>query len=608
MLPAWPSSFDFFFGLWEDDDESSVAVQKEKASALAVLSHKNTKTRRLRISVDEWGRWTCGQGVLQRYCCKAERILWWSENDEKKHWTWLRQGSHEAEEYLAHAPFIPQVTRFCNFNVLKARHLAPLELLPVPVWALHIPKSEPGEDIAFRDGEFLFNHLEEILRNPSMVKDLPPLDAYLEKVPDGYGSWQMYCPNTPRLLALRCLQAVHVNVVLQIRCEIRKADSGQDLEPNWPHDWGFFLGQWEDHEQEAVRVEIKGSSVAAHLHKKGTNKVLRLRIRKDEYGRWTCGNGLLQAHKSAEDRIYWLSDDLSQEWTWCRKCSQSVPTPSVLAISSEPERERKSVLWPSSGAFFVGEWEDNNESIVRVELKDPCASAHFIRKGRKNLRLPINVDQHGRWTCGKGVLQTEACSPGQIVWLSEGDPPEEWIWRERAFNESDEVYMSHAPFMPQVTFFCTHSVPNIQPSREAISVPVWALRFTQYNINENLTFSDGRRIFGMLEELLRNPNEIGNLPPLDAFVLQGPDHQKALYCRNNRRLLVLRCVQAVHSDCLLSVMCRIHDPHSKQRCTHGKLRLCDWFNDGYSKPGQFPGCDGLGLDIWIREKSKHDTA
>lgn len=303
---------------------------------------------------------------------------------------------------------------------------------------------------------------------------------------------------------------------------------------------------------------------------------------------------MLQAHQSVEGSIVWLSDDLTQEWTWSRQ-SRAIRHGSISdkQISMPPSRRRQFV-WSLSQAFFLGEWEDSNESIVKVNWKGGSLSAHFNRQGRKSLRLPITVKQ-GEWRCGKGVLQKDTCNVEQILWISD-DSSESWKW-----HRTHSEYLPHAPFMSEVTHFCMCSVSSMKPSKEAVEVPIWALRFTQYNINENLRFSDGSHMFTLLKELLHDPARIRKLSPLDAFLFEGPDAQKALYCRNNRRLLVLRCVQAVHSDAVLKVMCRINDPHSTQRSCHGKRRLRDWFQDGYSKPGQFSGCDGLGLDIWIRE-------
>ena len=139
---------------------------------------------------------------------------------------------------------------------------------------------------------------------------------------------------------------------------------------------------------------------------------------------------------------------------------------------------------------------------------------------------------------------------------------------------------------------------------QPVLVPVWAMRFTQYNINENLRFSNGRSMFVLLKQLLIDPAAVSNLEPLDVFLYQGPDGKQALYCINNRRLLVLRCLQAVRSEMLIKVKCCVHDIHSTARVPHGTGtgRFCDWFKSGYSKPGQFAGCDGLGLCIWVRDR------
>ena len=417
---------------------------------------------------------------------RLNRIEWWCESDAEKHWTWHR-GRRVAvamDECLAHAPFLPQVTRF--LETLPYMHAGNRPVF-VPIWALQLPMELPMDQ--FHDGDLMIDHLDlkKLLRNPAGVKDLPPLDAFLKRVD---GTWTLYCPNRERLLVLRCVQAVHVNVVLKVRCQVRR----------------------------------------------------------------------------------WLGEPSTQ------------------------------LAWPASVAFFLGKWVDDHGKRVRVQWKGNQSGSVVaqIRRCRHNL----NIDKEGRWTCGEGVLQPHQSSHNIIVWLSDENAPRQWTWQRSA--DSDE-YMPCAPFMPEVTRFCHEDVPRMTPSNEPVQpvlVPVWAMRFTQYNINENLRFSNGRSMFVLLKQLLIDPAAVSNLEPLDVFLYQGPDGKQALYCINNRRLLVLRCLQAVRSEMLIKVKCCVHDIHSTARVPHGTGtgRFCDWFKSGYSKPGQFAGCDGLGLCIWVRDR------
>ena len=82
LQPAWPSAHDFFLGEWEDDEGSQVSVGVHGPSVRAILRKEDVKERRLSIHVDEFGRWKCGEGILQPHKSNKTRILWWSD----RHW------------------------------------------------------------------------------------------------------------------------------------------------------------------------------------------------------------------------------------------------------------------------------------------------------------------------------------------------------------------------------------------------------------------------------------------------------------------------------------------------------------------------------------------
>ena len=157
------------------------------------------------------------------------------------------------------------------------------------------------------------------------------------------------------------------------------------------------------------------------------------------------------------------------------------------------------------GTFFCGEWKDNHGSIVKVVLKGGSPTATFDREERKSIRLPVHIDK-GRWVCGAGVLQTNASSPSRISWLCERRSKKQYTWRRNLCDEADE-YLQHTPFMTKVNQFYRTFELVAEMSMKAIAVPVWALRFTQYNINENLKFSDGKDMFDMLNRFLHHPKE-----------------------------------------------------------------------------------------------------
>ena len=100
-------------------------------------------------------------------------------------------------------------------------------------------------------------------------------------------------PNQRRLEVLRCVQAVHVNVLLTVKCEVRPAQNGDIVQPDWPLRSSFFLGDWEDDHHRTVTVRQKGQTVVASVTRAG-EKHRRFVVAADEYGRWTCGPCVLQ--------------------------------------------------------------------------------------------------------------------------------------------------------------------------------------------------------------------------------------------------------------------------------------------------------------------------
>ncbi len=351
---------------------------------------------------------TCQSRQFPRW----DRILWWSESDAKKRWTWHRK--------IAHAPFLPQVTRFLEaLPHMKAGH----KPVFVPIWALQLPIHNLQTD-QFIYGDLMIDHLdlEELLRNPAGVKDLPPLDAFLKSVDD---KWALYCPNRKRLLVLRCVQAVHVNVVLKVRCEVRGC-LGEKIQPNWPS-LDFFQGEWEDHEQRMVTVwHAAGSCLTVQMQKLGEEDRW-LNIKVDEFGRWTCGKvgrwtcgkGVLQAGTCTENKISWVVEDLAQEWTWCRSFDQEVQELTSVPVSEIQKRSTR-LVWPASVAFFLGTWVDDHDNHVSVEWKGDQSGSVVARIRRDNRELPLNIDEDGRWTCGEQceqVLQPHESTHSEIVWL-----------------------------------------------------------------------------------------------------------------------------------------------------------------------------------------------
>ena len=75
MQPAWPS-WNFFLGDWKDDEENYVEV----SGKTAVIHNRRSGWRTyLGITADDWGRWRCGDGVLQSSACRRcefEKSFW----------------------------------------------------------------------------------------------------------------------------------------------------------------------------------------------------------------------------------------------------------------------------------------------------------------------------------------------------------------------------------------------------------------------------------------------------------------------------------------------------------------------------------------------------
>ena len=98
----------------------------------------------------------------------------------------------------------------------------------------------------------------------------------------------------------------------------------------------------------------------------------------------------------------------------------------------------------------------------------------------------------------------------------------------------------------------------MEASKKPVLVPVRALHF---NSKEKVNFGDfgGNSMFE-LNELMWGRLSVRELYPLDVFLDVGPDGKRGLYCRENHRLLVLRCFQAMYEDMhedVLGVRCRI---------------------------------------------------
>lgn len=70
MQPAWPS-WNFFLGDWKDDKENYIKVFGNAKFIRAVLHNRQSGWPTYqRITADDWGRWRCGEGVLQSHACR----------------------------------------------------------------------------------------------------------------------------------------------------------------------------------------------------------------------------------------------------------------------------------------------------------------------------------------------------------------------------------------------------------------------------------------------------------------------------------------------------------------------------------------------------------
>eukprot|EP00435_Cladocopium_sp_Y103_P019664 s3534_g4.t1 len=153
--------------------------------------------------------------------------------------------------------------------------------------------------------------------------------------------------------------------------------------------------------------------------------------------------------------------------------------------------------------------------------------------------------------CGKAMLLHKS-TPERIIWQS-ASGFRQWIW-----YRPEEILL----VQQKVMRFCEETLPLMEASKEPVRVPV---RVLQFNSKEKVSFGHGKSMFD-LNELMRAPTSISELEPLDVFLDAGPDGKRGLYCRNNHRLLVLRCFQAMYEemyeDCL-EVRCRIDDSNSE---------------------------------------------
>lgn len=77
--------------------------------------------------------------------------------------------------------------------------------------------------------------------------------------------------------------------------------------------------------------------------------------------------------------------------------------------------------------------------------------------------------------------------------------------------------------MQSVKRFCEEKVPVLRHSLQSVRVPVGALPFTQFNINEKLQFTDGSRMFDMLEQRMWDPTSVEKIMTLGVFLHTGPD-------------------------------------------------------------------------------------
>lgn len=423
---------DSLVGAWRANDGSSVKVVEENGSVAAYVTIKKE------ITLDGQGRPTCDGKVLQSY---SPAVIGWGHRANRwNRWTWQRNWPH--------APFLRQIEGFCEDELPFLTRDHPVL---VPVWAFEVPSAST---------DFDFYRLERLWRRPDEVKAEQALSASLEEMD---GKLSLRCRNPWRLEVLRCVQLLHVNKVLKVKCRI-----------TWHVSDSTFLGKWED-------------------------------------------------------------DDNSKVEIW---------------------------------------WNTRTETLV----------AYLEKEGLQPRWSNVKYNEEHGWTCRDWVLEVDQSNPGRLVWLGK-DGSGKRVWRR-----PKDYYAQHAPLMPDVSQFC-ESVRTMEPSGEPVWVPVLALRFTQYNINRNLNFCDGRPMLDMLSDLMQKPDPGEGLEPLEVYRYTGPDGVPALYSANNRRLVVWKMFQAIRPHDVVQIRCRIYDPEIQS----------ENFQSKYSKPGQFEGCDGLGLEVWVRE-------
>ena len=271
-------------------------------------------------------------------------------------------------------------------------------------------------------------------------------------------------PNQRRLEVLRCVQAVHVNVLLTVKCEVRAAQNGDIVQPDGPLRSSFFLGDWEDDHHRTVTVRQKGQTVVASVTRAG-EKLLT-----------NTARGLVAL-----------------------AFSKGVCPPRVQCIG-----HLKTVFWHFSLEPLLGVWEDDDDSQVTAtwdKTKTFSLLARFQKDGQQDRELSVRCDDNDMFICGSGILQLDESTLDQIVWQSDSGKFRR-VWRR------SEDHSRHAAFMPRVSRFGTRSVPAMRPSSQPVLVPVWALRFTQFNINRDLKFTDRNSMLDMLPELILKPSAV----------------------------------------------------------------------------------------------------
>ena len=71
-----------------DDEDCHVSVDGHESSMHAVFRNDETNVRRrLSICTDKFGRWKCGEGILQPDKSNESKILWRSDTNKARHWT-----------------------------------------------------------------------------------------------------------------------------------------------------------------------------------------------------------------------------------------------------------------------------------------------------------------------------------------------------------------------------------------------------------------------------------------------------------------------------------------------------------------------------------------